>query len=95
MAKAYWIAHVTVTNMDEYSKYVETAPAAFRKYGAKVLARGGRHEIMEGEGRARNVVIEFDSIDDAIACYRSDEYQQARAHRADAGVADITIVEGI
>ena len=95
MAKAYWIAHVTVTNMDEYSKYVQTAPAAFQKYGAKILARGGRHEIMEGEGRARNVVIEFDSIDDAIACYRSDEYQQAKAYRADAGVADITIVEGI
>lgn len=95
MAKAYWIAHVTVTNMDEYTKYVETAPPAFQKYGARVLARGGQYEIMEGEGRARNVVIEFESIDDAIACYRSDEYQRAKAHRVDAGVADITIVEGI
>lgn len=95
MAKAYWIAHVSVTDMDEYSKYVESAPAAFQKYGAKILARGGAYQIMEGEGRARNVVIEFKSIDDAIACYRSDEYQQARAHRIDAGVADITIVEGV
>ncbi len=95
MAKAYWIAHVTVTNMDKYKNYVESAPPAFTKYGAKFLARGGRSEVMEGAGRDRNVVIEFDSLEDAIACYRSDEYQNARSHRIDAGIADITIVEGL
>ena len=95
MAKAYWIAHVTVTDMEEYQKYVESAPPAFEKYGAKILARGGNYEVMEGSGRARNVVIEFASFEDAIACYRSEEYQKARAHRIDAGNADITIIEGI
>jgi len=95
MAKAYWIAHVTVTDMDEYQKYVESAPPAFKKYDAKILARGGNHEVLEGSGRARNVVIEFASYEDALACYHSDEYQKARAHRIDAGIADITIVEGI
>lgn len=95
MAKAYWIAHVTVTDMDKYKDYVESAPPAFTKYGANFLARGGRYEIMEGEGKSRNVIIEFASLEDAIACYRSEEYQQARSHRIHAGIADITIVEGI
>ena len=95
MAKAYWIAHVTVTDMEEYQKYVASTPPAFEKYGAKILARGGNYEVMEGSGRARNVVIEFASFEDAIACYRSEEYQKARAHRIDAGNADITIIEGI
>jgi uncharacterized protein (DUF1330 family) len=93
--KAYWIAHVTVTAPDQYKLYAESAVAAFRKYNAKILARGGRSEQLEGNGRARNVVIEFPSIEDALACYHSSEYQSAKAKRAHAGMADIVIVEGV
>ncbi len=93
--KGYWIARVTVTDPDQYKLYAEAAPEAFRKYGAKVLARGGRSQQMEGEGRPRNVVIEFASFDDALACYNSPEYQAARAKRANAGEAEIVIVEGV
>jgi uncharacterized protein (DUF1330 family) len=95
MPKAYWIAHVTVSNPDQYKHYAEGAPIAFKKYGATVLARGGRHEQMEGDGRPRNVVIEFPTYEDAIACYNSPEYQAARAKRKGAGEADIVIVEGV
>jgi uncharacterized protein (DUF1330 family) len=93
--KGYWIAHVTVTDPDPYKLYAEAAPEAFKRYNARILARGGRHRQLEGEGKARNVVIEFQSFEDAIACYNSDEYQAARAHRAGAGLADIVIVEGV
>ena len=58
--KAYWIAHVTVTDPDQYRLYAEAAPEAFRKYNARFLARAGRHEQLEGAGRPRNVVVEFD-----------------------------------
>ena len=93
--KGYWIAHVTVTNPDPYKLYAETARVAFEKYNARILARGGRHQQLEGEGKARNVVIEFPSFEDAVACYNSEEYQSARAHRIGAGEADIVIVEGV
>ena len=93
--KGYWIARVTVTDPDQYKLYAEAAPEAFRKYGAKVLARGGRSQQVEGEGRPRNVVIEFASFDDALACYNSPEYQAARARRAHAGEAEIVLVEGV
>ena len=93
--KGYWIAHVTVTDPDTYKNYADTAPQAFKNFGARILARGGRHEQLEGEGQARNVVIEFDSFEDAVACYNSDEYQSARRHRLDAGTASIVIVEGV
>jgi len=95
MAKAYWIARVTVTNPEQYKLYAEAAPAAFEKYGANFLARGGRASSVEGEGRPRNVVIEFPSFDDALACYNSPEYQAARAKREGAGLAEIVIVEGV
>ena len=93
--KGYWIAHVTVTDPDTYKNYADAAPEAFKKFNARILARGGRHQQLEGEGHARNVVIEFDSFEDAVACYNSHEYQSARKHRIDAGIASIVIVEGV
>lgn len=95
MAKAYWIAHVTVTDPDNYSLYANGAPVAFEKYNARILARGGAYQQMEGKGHARNVVIEFADMQTALACYNSAEYQTAKAHRKEAGIADIVIVEGV
>ena len=95
MPKAYWIAHVTVNNPDQYKFYATDAGIAFKKYGAIILARGGTHHVMEGLGRLRNVVIEFSSLQAAIDCYNSAEYQSAKAKRKGAGEADIVIVEGV
>jgi uncharacterized protein (DUF1330 family) len=95
MPKAYWIAHVTVTNPDLYKHYASDAPIAFKKHGAAILARGGTSQQMEGNGRPRNVVIEFPSLQAALDCYNSSEYQAARAKRVGAGEADIVIVEGV
>ena len=95
MAKGYWIAHVTVSDPDQYKFYAEAAPVAFEKYGATILARGGKSRQVEGQGRPRNVVIEFPSLQAAVDCYNSPEYQAAKAKRKDAGEADIVLVEGV
>lgn len=92
--KGYWIAHVTVTDTEQYQKYVEGSAVAFKKFNAKALARGGQHTILEGDGHARNVVLEFPSYQHALDCYNSPEYQSAKAYRKDAGIANIMIVEG-
>jgi uncharacterized protein (DUF1330 family) len=94
--KAYWIAHVDVANADQYTQYTQRAPGAFALYGGKILARGGRCESLEGGPAAqRNVVIEFDSYEQALACYRSEEYQEAKRHRECVAQAQIIIVEGV
>ena len=95
MPKGYWIAHVTVTDPDQYKLYAGATPETFKKYGATVLARAGSYQQMEGEGRPRNVVIEFPSLQAAIDCYNSPEYQKAKALRSGAGVAEIVLVEGV
>ncbi len=92
--KGYWVAHVTVTDADQYQKYIEGSAVAFKKYDAKILARGGQHTILEGNGHARNVILEFPSYQAALDCYNSPEYQMAKEKRSDAGIADIMIVEG-
>jgi uncharacterized protein (DUF1330 family) len=95
MPKAYWIARVTVTDPETYKGYADLAPAAIARHGGRFLARAGKAEQMEGEGRPRNVVIEFPSLADAVTCYQSAEYQAAKAKRKGAGIAEIVIVEGV
>lgn len=95
MPKGYWIAHVDVRDPERYKDYVAAAKIAFDKHGARFLARGGSYEIAEGEGRPRNVVIEFETLATAQACYHSPEYQMAAAIRQSCADGDITLVEGM
>jgi uncharacterized protein (DUF1330 family) len=94
MPKGYIVARITVTNPEAYAEYVKGATEAIRRYGGRSLVRGGAHEAMEGEARPRNVVIEFDSFEQAKAYYRSPEYQAAKAKREGAGIAEIVALEG-
>ena len=48
MAKGYWMFHTTVSDPETYKKYVERDGAAFAKYGARFLARGGEFQAVEG-----------------------------------------------
>ena len=93
--KAYWIAHVDVTDAEQYQQYTQRAPAAFAAFGGRFLARGGRSEALEGRPTPqRSVVIEFDSYEQAEACYRSPLYQEACRHRQGVARAEVIIVEG-
>ncbi|SDZ23467.1 Uncharacterized conserved protein, DUF1330 family [Jannaschia faecimaris] len=95
MPNAYWVAHVTVTDPDPYALYAKGATEVFSKWNAKVLARGGTVVGLEGESCPRNVIIEFESLEAAQACYDSPEYQAARKHRVGAGEAQIMLLEGV
>jgi len=93
---AYWVARSRVIDPAEYKKYTDRVPGIIAKFGGKVLARGGRYEILEGpEGFHRFVVIEFPSLEQAKACHDSPEYQEASAFRkGGAGQVELVIVEG-
>ena len=94
MAKGYWIVHVTVTDPDNYPKYMEAAGKAIADGGGTYIVRGGESETREGELKARHVVIEFESYDKARACYESPAYQSAQKLRAAYAQSDLVIVEG-
>ena len=94
MAKGYWIARVDVRDPEGYKAYVAAAKPAFEAHGAKFLARGGEFAALEGTARSRNVVIEFDSVETARACYESDDYQKAKAIRQTVAEAEMIIIEG-
>ncbi len=94
MPKGYVIVRVTVTNPEAYARYVAGASEAIRQFGGRPLVRGGRHVALEGDARPRNVVIEFDSFEQAVAYYQSAQYQAAKARRDGAAIAEIVAVEG-
>lgn len=94
MPKGYWVAHVDIDDPAAYEAYRCANAAAFDKYGARFLIRGGSQQLVEGQARARCVVVEFDSVEVARACYHSQEYQAAKALRDPVSRADVTIVEG-
>jgi len=93
--KAYWIGRIQITDEAGYAEYVKRGVPAIELHGGKILARGGRHVTLEGHEFPRNVVIEFSSLDQAVACYRSKEYQAAWRFQNGAAIREICIVEAV
>src|SRR5438477_10891369 len=90
-----WVARSKINDPVEYNKYTALVPAIIAKYGGKVLARGGRYQIMEGPQKfQRFVVIEFPTFEQGVACFTSPEYDRAAAfRRTGAGEVETVIVE--
>lgn len=95
MPKGYVIARATVTDAGKWAEYASLTKIALDKFEGRPIVRGGRHEIIEGSGAARNVVLEFPSYEHAIGYATSAEYATAKARRQGAGTIDITVVEGV
>ena len=93
MPTALWIAHVDVTDPDAYGRYATAAGPAIAAHGGVFLARASRYVQLEGNDRARNVVARFPSVEHAVACYNSPEYQAALVHAHGAAERDLVVVE--
>ncbi|ESW73362.1 hypothetical protein X760_08640 [Mesorhizobium sp. LSHC422A00] len=93
--KGYWMAMVDVTDPENYPKYIAANKAAFDKYGAKFLTRGGQSSSPEGPSGNRHVIVEFESYEIALACFHSPEYQAALKFRRAYSTSHFAIVEGV
>jgi uncharacterized protein (DUF1330 family) len=93
---AYWLSRCIVRDPVQYKKYTDRVPAIIAAHGGRVLARGGRYQIMEGpETFHRFVVIEFPTLEAGVNCFQSPEYTEAASfRRGEAGVVENVIVEG-
>ncbi len=91
---AYWFSSADVVDEAALAEYAKLARPAILGHGGRYLARGGRHVTLEGQERQRHVILEFDSVEAAQACYDSPEYQKALVFAKKAVVRDAVIVEG-
>ena len=95
MAKAYWIsAYRSIRNPEALAAYAKLAGPALRNAGGRFLARGVPARVFESGVAERTVLIEFDSVAQAIAAHDSPEYQKALAALGNGVDRDMRIIEG-
>ncbi len=94
VAKGGGCVHGTWTDPDDYLQDCAAGLPLRQAYGAECLERGGQSTAPEGPGRERHVVVEFDSYEQALACYNSPGYQAAAKLRQAYSDSEIVIVEG-
>ena len=95
MAKAYWIsAYRSIRDPEALAAYAKLAGPALLAAGGRILARGVPAHVYESGVAQRTVLIEFDSVAQAIAAHDSPEYQRALAALGKGADRDMRIVEG-
>lgn len=96
MPKAYWIStYRAVKDPDKLAAYAKLAGPAITAGGGRFLARGEPANVYELGLKQRTVLIEFDSVAQAVATHDSADYQAALAALGDGVDREIRIVEGI
>ena len=96
MPKAYWIAcYRSVSDPDALAAYAKLAGPAIAAGGGRFLARGTAAHAYEDGLRERTVLIEFDSVEQAVALHDSAAYQEALKALANGAVRDLRIVPGV
>ncbi len=96
MAKAYWIAcYRSIKNPDALAAYAKLAGPAILGAGGRFLVRGTPAKTYEAGLNQRTVMIEFDSLAQAIAAHDSPGYQEALKVLGDAAERDLRVVEGV
>jgi uncharacterized protein (DUF1330 family) len=95
MAKAYWVvSYRSIRNPDALAAYAKVAAPAVLAAGGRFVARGNAAKAYEAGQLLRTVVVEFDSLEKAIAAHDSPGYQAAVALLGgDAAERDFRIVE--
>jgi uncharacterized protein (DUF1330 family) len=96
MARGYWIAfYRSVSDPDALAAYAKLAGPAIAAGGGRFLARGNAAKAYEAGVAQRVVVIEFDSVEKAMAAHDSQAYQAALKVFGKAAERDLRIVEGL
>ena len=96
MPKAYWIsAYRAVKNPDKLAAYATLAGPALVAGGGRFLARGEPAQVYELGMKQRTVLVEFDSLAQAVAAHDSPAYQAALAALDDGADREIRIIEGL
>jgi uncharacterized protein (DUF1330 family) len=96
MPKAYWVsAYRAVKDLDKLAAYAKLAGPALTASGGRFLARGEPAKVYELGLKQRTVLLEFDSVEQAVAAYNSPAYQAALAALGDGAEREVRIIEGI
>ncbi len=92
---AYMIFDVQIDNMARYQEFMAGVKPALEAAGARYLARGGAHTVLEGDWQPRRIVLlEFPSTKAAEDFYNGETYRNLKAIRDECSSARLVMVEG-
>lgn len=96
MSSTYWVStYRAIRDAGKLAAYAKLAGPALTAAGGRFLARGDPSAVYELGAMQRTVLIEFDSVAQAVAAHDSPAYQAALAALGDGADRDIRIVEGV
>lgn len=97
MSKGYWVVtYRAIKDAEAFARYAKVAPAAVQAHGGRFLVRGMAAKVYEAGIQQRVVVIEFDSLAQALTAHDTPAYQAALKELAGGAVErDLRIVEGV
>ena len=96
MSAGYVIAQLKIINPESYKEYIEKVTDVIKKFGGEYLARGGEHQVFEGEDNfPRIIILKFPSYEKALEWYNSEEYKPIKDIRLKNSVGSNIIVRGI
>jgi uncharacterized protein (DUF1330 family) len=96
MPKAYWVTtYRSIKNPDGVAAYAKIAGPAIKEAGGRFIVRGMPAHTFEQGLKERTVVIEFDSLDKAIAAHDTAGYREALKALGNACERDMRVVEGV
>jgi len=93
--KAYWIsAYRAINDPVALAEYGKLAGPALQAAGGRFLARATPSIVYEAGVSQRTVLIEFDSVEQAVGAHDSPGYQEALRVLGKAAERDVRIIEG-
>ena len=96
MSAGYVIAQLKIINPESYKVYIEKVTDVIKKFGGEYLARGGEHQVFEGEDNfPRIIILKFPSYEKALEWYNSEEYKPIKDIRLKNSVGSNIIIRGI
>ena len=96
MPKVYWIStYRAVKDPDKLAAYAKLAGPALTGAGGRFLARGMPSKVYENGVSQRTVIIEFDSVEQAVAAHDSPAYQEALRALGNGADRDLRIIQGV
>ena len=96
MTKAYWIStYHAIIDPSALAEYAKLAGPALTTAGGRFLARGMPSVVYEAGLKERAVLIEFDSVEQAVTAHDSPGYQEALRALGEGAKRDIRIIEAV
>lgn len=88
------VSYKSVSSPDVFFEYAKLAAVAVEQFGGRAMVVGRPAKLHEAGVDQMVVIVEFESLDKAIAAYESDQYRPALTLISRAAERDFRILEG-